>query len=512
MSNPRISVWILGDQLLRDHPALRHAQTLTDRDNIRVVMVESQSRTRQLPDQRKKLVLLFSAMRHYAEHLRAEGYEVDYVQAATFLDGLRAHLEEDQPVQMVTMAASEYDLRLFQNDQLADALGIPVSVVPNTQFLVGQHDPNPAPAPDKRYVLETFYRDMRRHFDVLMDGDQPMGGEWNYDKENRKPLPTDEKLPRAVSFKRDIITREVIEQINAAQHGVGTVRGFNLAVTHAEAEQALNDFITYRLARFGPYEDAMATRSGTLFHSALSPYLNIGLLEPMQVIRAAEAAFREGKAPINSVEGFVRQVLGWREFIYWQYWQQMPDLRTANSWNATRPMPGLFWDGQTDMNCVRHVVERATGDGYTHHIERLMIVCNFCMLAGINPQAVNDWFLSFYIDAYEWVMLPNVIGMGLNADGGRTATKPYIASANYIHKMSDYCKGCRFKQNQRTGEDACPFNFLYWNFLIEHEAFLRANGRMGPNVLGLRHLDEAERQRVREQARQFLDALPGADS
>jgi deoxyribodipyrimidine photolyase-related protein len=227
----------------------------------------------------------------------------------------------------------------------------------------------------------------------------------------------------------------------------------------------------------------------------------------MTMIRAAEEAYRAGDAPINSVEGFVRQILGWREFIYWQYWQQMPELATSNTWNAQRPMPQMFWDGETDMNCIRHVVERVMDDGYTHHIERLMIVSNFCLMAGIEPQAVTDWFKSFYIDAYDWVMQPNVVGMGLNADGGKTATKPYISSANYINKMSDYCGGCQYKHTKRHGEGACPFNYLYWNFLIEHEETLRRNPRTGRNVLNLRHLDEEERQAVQAAAQSFLDSL-----
>jgi deoxyribodipyrimidine photolyase-related protein len=215
----------------------------------------------------------------------------------------------------------------------------------------------------------------------------------------------------------------------------------------------------------------------------------------------------EGAAAINSVEGFVRQVLGWREYIERQYWRQMPGLRTANAWGATRPMPGMFWDGRTEMACIRRVVGRVIETGYSHHIERLMIVCNFCLLAGIDPGAVAEWFLAFYIDAYEWVVLPNVIGMGLNADGGRTATKPYIASANYINKMSDYCRGCRYDPARRTGPDACPYNFLYWSFLIEHEAMLRANPRLGPAVLGLARIGGTERQDLREQAARFLERL-----
>jgi deoxyribodipyrimidine photolyase-related protein len=265
--------------------------------------------------------------------------------------------------------------------------------------------------------------------------------------------------------------------------------------------------LAHRLAEFGPYEDAMSRRHAALYHSVLSPYMNIGLLDPLHMAQAAADAYAAGRAPLASVEGFIRQVIGWREYIYWQYWQQMPGLLAANSWGHTRPLPQLLWDGQTDMACLRTVVQRVIDSGYSHHIERLMVICNFCMLAGIDPAAVHRWFLSFYVDAYEWVVAPNVIGMGLNADGGKTATKPYIASANYIHKMSDYCAGCRYDPKQRTGADACPFNYLYWNFLITHEATLRANPRFGPAVLGLKHLDARERAAVQAQAAAFLEQM-----
>ncbi|MFZ1396060.1 MAG: cryptochrome/photolyase family protein [Candidatus Promineifilaceae bacterium] len=504
----KTAVWILGDQLLEKHPALQVAEAEVGRENVRVLLVQSAARTGKLPYHRRKLVLLFSAMRHYAEALRARGYEVDYVKAPTFAAGLRQFVAAHQPERLFTMMASEWNGRSFQQNQLAQIVGIPVTLLPNTQFLVGQFDPYPNHSPDKNVIMEYFYREMRRHFGVLLDDGQPVGGDWNYDKENRKSLPKKIDLPDVPRFEPDGITQEVIDEVAAAGHGVGSLAGFDLAVTRPQALAAFGDFLQHCLPNFGAYEDAMTARHQTVFHSVLSPYLNLGLLEPLELIQGAEMAYAAGDAPINSVEGFVRQILGWREYIYWQYWQQMPGLVEKNSWGAKRPLPQFFWDAQTDMNCLHHVIERALGTGYNHHIERLMVLCNFCLLAGIEPMAVNDWFLAHYIDAYEWVMLPNVLGMGLNADGGVTATKPYIASANYIHKMGDYCGGCRFNHKQRHGEDACPFNFLYWHFLLQHEETLRANPRLGPNVLGLRYLDEGERTAVRHQAQQFLQNLP----
>jgi deoxyribodipyrimidine photolyase-related protein len=507
MTNQPVSIWILGDQLLRAHPAIAAAETMTGREQIHVVLVESTARLSQMPYQRKKLVLLLSAMRHYADWLRVQGYQVEYIQADDFITGLRDHITFHTSSRLLTMAASEYTTRTLQRERLAGAIEIPVDVLPNTQFLVGQFDPIPNPTPGKRYVMENFYRAMRRHFGVLMDGEEPEGGQWNYDKLNRKPLPADARPPEPFRCPPDEATQAVMREVGAFPVAVGTVDGFDLAVSHEQARAALDHFINTRLRDFGPYEDAMSSEHHTLYHSVLSLYVNIGLLKPLEMVAAAEQAYREGAAPLNSVEGFIRQVLGWREFMYWQYWRQMPAMLEANDWNATRAMPQMFWDGQTDMRCIRHVVERAIASGYTHHIERLMIICNFCVLAGIHPQAVNDWFLSFFIDAYDWVMQPNVVGMGLNADGGLTATKPYISSANYINTMSDYCKGCRYNHKQRTGPNACPFNALYWNFLIQHEQKLKSNPRFGPAVLGVNRIAETERQAIQAQAAAFLEGL-----
>lgn len=504
----QLSVWILGDQLLRSHPALLAAERLAERSRMRVLLIESEQRKARLPYHRKKLVLLIGAMRHYAEELRTLGYTVDYVRAPTVLEGLRRHAEAHRPARLLTMAAAEYRGRQFQQTRLAELLGAPVDVLPNTQFLCGRYDPFPDPG--KKVILETFYRAMRRHWGLLLDAHgEPVGGAWNFDRENRKPLPRQGLfIPAPLRFPPDAITAGVMQEVAALPQGVGRVDGFDLAVTRKEAQKAFEDFLHRRLPNFGPYEDAMSRSSAVLFHSMLSPYMNIGLLDPLDMARRAEQAYYDGHAPLASVEGFIRQIIGWREYIYWQYWRQMPGLLTANSWGHTRGMPRLFWDADTPMNCLRHVVSRVLDLGYCHHIERLMVICNFCMLAGVDPAAVNEWFLSFYVDAYEWVVSPNVIGMGMNADGGQTATKPYIASANYIHKMSDYCSGCRFNPKLRTGENACPYNFLYWNFLLEHEETLRANPRFGPAVLGLKHLTPEERVAVRAQAARFLEELP----
>jgi len=502
-----ITVWVLGDQLLDPHPVIEKAIQEVGVSNVTVLLIESTERTLRLPYHRNKLILLFSAMRHYAVRLQHVAIAVDYRQADDFKSAIDAHLQHGKPGALWMMAASEFPTRQFQ-ESLVHASGIPAVVHPNTQFLIESHNPLGDVPAGRRVVMETFYRAMRRHHQILLDGSgNPSGGRWNYDAENRKPLPRSAEIALPPSFAPNEITRSVMDMVKGLPQATGSGDGFSLAVTHEQAELALADFIARRLPSFGAYEDAMTVRSATVFHSVLSPYVNIGLLRPMQMIEAAVTAYRYGLAPINSVEAFVRQILGWREYMYWQYWRLMPDLAQLNHWNATRAMPAFFWDGITDMNCLRHVIDRLLTDGYSHHIERLMLVCNFCLLAGVSPSDVCEWFLCLYADAYEWVVLPNVIGMGLHADGGQIGTKPYIASANYINRMSDYCADCRYSPKARTGDDACPFNFLYWNFLIAHETALRSNARLGQNVLGLRHLDAKEREAVQRQAAAFLESL-----
>jgi deoxyribodipyrimidine photolyase-related protein len=271
--------------------------------------------------------------------------------------------------------------------------------------------------------------------------------------------------------------------------------------------RAAEDFFTHRLPNFGTYEDAMRQRDAVIFHSKLAAYLNIGLLEPLALVKAAERSYLDGTVAINNVEGFIRQVIGWREYMYWQYHRLMPGLAKDNYWGYNSPLPGFFWHGDTELNCLSQVVKRVLTQGYAHHIERLMILSNFCLLAEVNPYAVYAWFSSAFIDAYEWVMVPNVFGMGLFADGGKIGTKPYIASANYINKMSDYCLACQFDKNKRTGEKACPFNFLYWNFLLNHQVKMQKNYRMARMLHNLKFLDDDEKTAVQVQAQRFVEDL-----
>lgn len=503
-----VSVWILPDQLTLNHPALVAAEAEFGRNSVRVVLVESRSWMQRLPYHKKRQIMCLSAGRHFAEELKEAGYSVERIAAEDSRIGIRKHLARNKPSRLLTMAAAEYVPRRWQFGTMPSDLGVDVEVLPNSMFLLGRFNPIPEPEPGRRYVMENFYRAMRKRFDLLMEPDgKPVSGKWNLDAENRKSLPKGLRAPEPPRFPPDALTRQVMTEVEESGHGVGSAEGFDLAVTRADAESSFAHFLEHRLASFGPFEDAMSRDQGVLFHSAISPQMNLGLLEPLAMAQAAQARYLEGKAPLNSTEGFIRQVIGWREFIYWQYHRQMPALRTANGWNANRPMPRLFWDGETDMACLGHVVRRLIATGYTNHIERLMVLCSFCLMAGIDPAAVADWFLTFYADSHDWVVLPNVIGMGLNADGGLTATKPYFSSAAYIKRMGDFCGACAYQPDRRIGPGACPFNALYWNFLIEHESILRSNPRLGPAVLGLSRVDAGERVAIQAEAKAFLDQL-----
>jgi len=470
--------------------------------NARLLFIESSAKLRARPWHRHKLILVLSAMRHFMDEMRRVGFQVDHRRAPTFLAALRAHAQEHPNERLVVMRPSTWQGAHFVS-RLGETLGLPVEVWPNRFFLSSPADLGAARSP----LMETFYRKLRRRTGILMEGDQPVGGRWNWDAENRRPPRKDwspDALPAVPSYAPDATTREVIAEVARLDTAWGRLDGFALPVTRADALAFYRDFLDRRLPNFGPYQDAMYSGHPWLFHALISPLINIGLLEPAEVCAGAERAWQAGHAPLNSAEGFIRQVIGWREFIYAIYWREMPRLRAMNVLGATRPLPAFYWDAQTDMACLRACVQGVWERGYTHHIQRLMVLCNFALLAGVNPQEVNEWFLATYVDAYDWVVTPNVIGMGLFADGGIVGTKPYAASANYIHKMSDYCAKCRFDPRQRVGPRACPFNALYWDFVARHAERLGANPRTSMAVKTLNRLDKGELAAMRAQAADFL--------
>jgi deoxyribodipyrimidine photolyase-related protein len=496
-----LAVWILGDQLNLENSALDGLPAGTP-----VLMIESIAHVRVRNYHQQKLVLVWSAMRHFAERLREQGYQVHYVeQAEDFEQTLTSFIKKNRISELKVMEPADIPFQeLLQNLNLACKLTITL----NNHYLWSAQEFCQWAKGRKRLLMEDFYRETRRRLDILMDEGKPVGGQWNYDQDNRKPPKKGLNLPEPLSFKPDAITQSVIERVkkNFGQN-FGQVNSFNWAVTQEDALKVLEEFIQHRLAQFGPYQDAMITGQWTMFHGLISPYLNLGILSPKEVIQRIEKAYRSQELPLASVEGFIRQVIGWREYIRGLYLLKMPEGYARKNWfDHQQPLPDFFWTGETSMNCLKETLEQTIETGYAHHIQRLMILGNFSLIAGLNPQAVENWFHSAYIDAYDWVMQTNVLGMALFADGGVLASKPYAASANYINKMSNYCEGCRYNPKERLGKDACPFNYLYWTFLDRHREKLNQQGRMGLVLAHLDKLDEKTRAAYASQSTHFLAA------
>ena len=500
---------VLGDQLSRSLSALEDL----DADTDVVLMAEVDDETTYVRHHPQKIALIFSAMRHFAEALRGEGVKVDYTclddddAAESFTAALEAAVARHEVDRIVMTEPGEWRVLEMMNGWCS-AFDLPVEIRDDTRFLATLDRFRDWADGRKRLTMEYFYRELRRETGWLMDGDDPVGGEWNYDADNRKALPDDCRPPQRERFEPDATTNDVLALVEErfGDH-FGSLDGFSWAVTRDQALTALDHFIEDCLPRFGDYQDAMAVDEDFLFHAVLSPYLNIGLLLPREVCEAAIAAWEDERAPLNAVEGFVRQILGWREFVRGLYWLKMPEYRDGNFLEARRDLPELYWGAKTDMRCLHQAVDATRRNAYAHHIQRLMITGNFALLAGIDPRQVQDWYLEVYADAFEWVELPNTHGMALFADGGVMATKPYAASANYINKMSDYCGECRYRHTKRTGEDACPFNYLYWDFLDRNRERLDSNHRMGFAYRNLDRLDPEELDTIREQSRSFLDEL-----
>lgn len=499
----KTGVWILGDQLWEGQAALQGC--FAQRSQTSVVFIESLSHVQVLPYHLQKLVLVWSAMRHFAAELQAAGWDVSYYKAAAnFETPLTAWIKQHQISELRVMAPTD---RPFT--RLIQSLKLPCKVVliPNNRFLWCEQDFMQWARSRKRLLMEDFYREGRRRFNVLMAGDQPIGGRWNFDKENRKPPKGGLQTPKALWFEPDEITQEVIDWVKQSDRlqkhrQYWSVEPFRWAVTRQQALQVLDFFIHTRLADFGPYQDAMVTGEMTMWHGMISPYINIGLLHPLEVVQAAEQAYLENRDSwsLSSVEGFIRQVMGWREYMHGVYHYTDDEYPQRNWFNHTHPLPEFFWTGKTDMNCLHQILTQIKHTGYAHHIQRLMVLSNFALIAGLSPQAVEDWFHAAFVDAYDWVMQTNVIGMGLFADGGLLASKPYAASANYINRMSNYCGQCVYNASDRTGEKACPFNFFYWNFLDRHREQLASQGRMSFILKNLDRMTPEELEAIRQQS------------
>lgn len=502
-------ILILGDQLT---PAIS-SLAAADRSSDVILMAEVVEEATYVRHHKKKIAFLFSAMRHFAVELERDGWRVDYIRLddegnSGSLEGeVHRALARHNLSRVVVTEPGEW--RLHDTMQRwRDELDCEVEVVPDQRFIAGHQEFAEWAAGRKQVRMEFFYREMRKKTGLLMDGDKPVGGKWNFDSDNRKPAKGDLLLPSPLRFKPDAMTKDVLQLVGErfADH-FGDLEPFWFAVTRKDAERALDHFISECLASFGDYQDAMLTGQRFLYHSVLSQYINCGLLDPLAVCQRAANAYEKGQAPINAVEGFVRQIIGWREFVRGIYWMQMPGYAEKNYFEADRPLPDFYWTGTTDMRCLAEAITQTKEDAYAHHIQRLMVTGNFAMLAGVSPYETHEWYLAVYADAYEWVELPNVIGMSQFADGGLLGSKPYAASGSYINKMSDYCRSCRFDVKKKTGEDACPFNSLYWDFLARNEDKLSANARLRNPYATWRRMSDDKRAAYRESATAFLSTL-----
>lgn len=505
--------FVLGDQLSLDISSLEGLDTEKDT----VLMAEVWDEATYVKHHKKKIAFLFSAMRHFAETLRNQGVMVRYIKlddpqnTGSFHKELERAVTDIKPDTVVVTEPGEYRVR---KDMLGweDALGIDVDIRPDTRFLSTYQEFADWADGRKQLRMEYFYREMRKKYHILMDDDTPEGGDWNYDSENRKPPKDGLDIPSPTRFDIDAITQDCINLVaDRFSDHFGDLEPFNFAVTPEQAQKVLDDFMTHRLTYFGDYQDAMIQGEPWMYHSHLSFYLNCGLLDPMSCVKRAEQAYRDGIAPLNAVEGFIRQILGWREYIRGLYWYRMPAMKHENFLDAKRTLPAIYWGEKTHMNCLSQCVKETKENAYAHHIQRLMVLGNFALLAGLNPDEVNEWYLIVYADAYEWVELPNVSDMILFADGGKLASKPYAASGAYINRMSDYCKNCHYKVSVKNGPDACPFNYLYWDFMDRHQDKLRGNPRLNMPYRNLDKMSDDKRQAVRDDARRFFDKLDAGE-
>lgn len=504
---------IFGDQLNHDSAVFQDF----DRDQDRVWMAEVHEEATHVWCHKSRLVAFFSAMRHFRDELTEKGLSVTYHeftpnpendQGRTFSALLKSSLERKRPQKIIAVEPGDHRVQLII-EEFAKSEEIKLEWRSDNHFYSSLEDFRDWASGRKSLVLEDFYRRLRKRHNILMDGQEPAGGEWNYDQENRdkfpKSGPPDIKSPR--SFRIDETTQAVIDLVEErfSDHP-GELAEFDLPVTHKQARASLQDFIEHRLPTFGQYQDAMWTDHAFHSHSRLSFALNVHLLNPRHCVQAAIDAYVKGDAPLNSVEGFVRQVLGWREYVRGIYWLYMPDYIEKNALECDElDVPDFYWNGQTEMNCLKHSLASVVKYGYAHHIQRLMVLGLFAQLLGVHPRKFHDWHMAMYPDAIDWVSLPNTLGMSQYGDGGIVGTKPYCASGNYINKMSNYCQSCQFNYKQATGEEACPFTTLYYDFLDRHRERFASNRRMTFQLKNLNRKDEQELTEIREQAAELKE-------
>ena len=500
---------VLADQLSESLSALTDVQT-----GDTILMCEVTEEATYVRHHPKKIAFLFAAMRHFAAELSDKGFQVRYVtlndpdNSGSLTTEVARAAKELRLQQVIVTEPGEYRVRQMMQSWEAD-LGLSVDIRTDDRFLCATDRFARWASGKKQLRMEYFYREMRKAYHILIEADgTPSGGQWNYDKDNRKPPAKGMVSPPRISHPKSAILNEVLALVgDRFSDHFGTLEPFHFAVTRAQALVELDDFIARILPRFGDYQDAMVKGEAFLNHSLLSSYLNAGLLLPLEICRKAEAAYRNNHVPLNAAEGFIRQILGWREYVRGIYWLNMPAYGGLNYFNTKRPLPDFYWGGKTGMSCIKEAVDHTREHAYSHHIQRLMVTGNFALIAGLDVKQVQDWYLAVYSDAYEWVEMPNTLGMALFGDGGLLGSKPYAASGKYIDKMSNYCAGCRYDPQQMLGETACPFNALYWDFFARNRDKLEANQRL-PFVYSTWDKFSPERQNgIKTQAASVLDRM-----
>ena len=495
-------ILLLGDQL---SPAISSLCGADKTQDI-VLICEVGDEATYVPHHKKKIAFIFSCMRHFAEELRKNGWTVDYRTldqtgaTSSFTSEIEHALIRHKPQRVVVTSPGEWRVLDAMRHWQAE-YEIPVDILDDDRFICSTAEFVAWAKGRKQLRMEYFYREMRRKTGLLMNGGEPAGGQWNFDQENRKPAKDNLFMPRPLRFEPDPVTRDVMSVVaRRFDNHFGDLEPFWFGVTRTQAEAALAYFIKMTLPRFGDFQDAMLEGEAFLYHSVLSIYLNVGLLDPLDVCRHVDAAYRAGGVPLNCAEGYVRQILGWREYVRGIYWLKMPDYVQQNYFDHTRPVPDFYWSGETNMACLRAAIGQTKREAYAHHIQRLMLTGNFALLAGVAPQALHEWYLLVYADAFEWVELPNTLGMSQFGDGGLLASKPYVASGAYINRMSNHCKVCRFDVSKPYGADACPFNPLYWAFLCRHRDKLSGNPRMAQMYRTWDRLSDERRKLTLESA------------
>tara|TARA_Y100000389_G_scaffold113324_1_gene110471 strand:- start:369 stop:1889 length:1521 start_codon:yes stop_codon:yes gene_type:complete len=498
---------ILGDQLSENIATLKYI----DKSKDFILMAEVKSEASYVKHHKHKIILIFSAMRHFAKELEQNGYQVIYSKyndvnnSQTIKGEIKRVSQERGLKQLIITKPGEYrllkELESLQKDY-------DINFHEDDRFFASLSTFNSWVKGRKELTLEYYYRKLRQDNQILMHNNKPIGGKWNYDKENRKTIKDSNIINKELKFDPDEITKEVIDLVKSEfKNNIGDADNFNYCVTKEDAQKAFQYFLDNNLESYGMYQDTMMDGQSFLFHSLISPYLNIGLLCPKYCCKMAQNYYHENKAPLNSVEGFIRQILGWREFIRGVYWHHMPGYCEKNFLNHKNDLPEFYWNANTKLNCLKNAIKSTINHAYSHHIQRLMITGNFALLTQIEVMQIHQWYLAVYIDAFEWVESPNTIGMSQYGDGGIVATKPYISGGAYINRMSNYCKNCYYDVKTIDSENSCPFNYLYWNFLIIHQDKFRKNHRMAIAYNNLDKMSEKKQKDIIEKSKYFINNL-----